>query len=229
MEALRRARPPRARSTARPNEVPDAIPFDRDEVHRVLRPRNTPTGSGGCWCRPTACSKVSARASSASAARCISSGALPTWRSRASPGGRAPQHPGGIPNLPDWVAREAYSHEVSSCGFWPGGGPIRLRRVLFVRLPGAGRLRRRAGPAGRRVLQSRPARVHPAVRRGPAVADRRTTTLLDFLQTTYEAAANLAELGSRRAGTRRRSASPVTSPSGRWPLRLGLDYGKRNW
>jgi hypothetical protein len=38
-------------------------------------------------------------------------------------GRTAPPHPGGIPNLPDWVAREAYSHEVSSCGFWPGGGP----------------------------------------------------------------------------------------------------------
>jgi hypothetical protein len=35
----------------------------------------------------------------------------------------APPHPGGIPNLPDAVTREAYSHEVSSAGFWPGGGP----------------------------------------------------------------------------------------------------------
>ncbi len=33
----------------------------------------------------------------------------------------APAHPGGIPNLPDAVTREAYSHEVSSAGFWPGG------------------------------------------------------------------------------------------------------------
>ena len=33
----------------------------------------------------------------------------------------APLHPGGIPNLPDAVTREAYSHEVSSAGFWPGG------------------------------------------------------------------------------------------------------------
>ena len=32
----------------------------------------------------------------------------------------APPHPGGVPNLADWVVREAYSHEVSSCGFWPG-------------------------------------------------------------------------------------------------------------
>lgn len=36
----------------------------------------------------------------------------------------APEHPGGIPNLPDFVVRDAYSHEVSSCGFWPGGGPV---------------------------------------------------------------------------------------------------------
>ena len=39
-------------------------------------------------------------------------------------GRRAPLHPGGVPHLPDAVAREAYSHEVSSAGFWPGGGPI---------------------------------------------------------------------------------------------------------
>src|SRR5678815_5965621 len=36
---------------------------------------------------------------------------------------QAPPHPGGVPNLPDWIVREAYSHEVSSAGFWPGGGP----------------------------------------------------------------------------------------------------------
>ncbi len=39
-------------------------------------------------------------------------------------GRAAPPHPGGVPNLPDAVAREAYSHEVSSAGFWPGGGAI---------------------------------------------------------------------------------------------------------
>jgi hypothetical protein len=36
-------------------------------------------------------------------------------------GREAPPHPGGVPYLPDWVAREAYSHEVSSAGFWAGG------------------------------------------------------------------------------------------------------------
>ena len=36
-------------------------------------------------------------------------------------GRTAPLHPGGAPNCADWVMHEAYSHEVSSCGFWPGG------------------------------------------------------------------------------------------------------------
>jgi hypothetical protein len=39
-------------------------------------------------------------------------------------GRRAPQHPDGVPSLPDAVTREAYSHEVSSAGFWPGGGGV---------------------------------------------------------------------------------------------------------
>src|SRR5690606_5119137 len=39
-------------------------------------------------------------------------------------GRKAPRHPGGVPNLPDWVAVEAYSHEVASCGFWPGNGAM---------------------------------------------------------------------------------------------------------
>lgn len=39
-------------------------------------------------------------------------------------GAEAPAHPGGVPNFPDWVAREAYSHAVSSAGFWPGGGGV---------------------------------------------------------------------------------------------------------
>jgi len=37
-------------------------------------------------------------------------------------GRTAPRHPGGAPNCGDWVMEEGYSHELSSCGFWPGGG-----------------------------------------------------------------------------------------------------------
>ena len=39
-------------------------------------------------------------------------------------GRTAPRHPGGVPGLPDDVTREAYSHEVSSAGFWAGGGGL---------------------------------------------------------------------------------------------------------
>jgi hypothetical protein len=39
-------------------------------------------------------------------------------------GRRAPPHPGGVPNVGDWVNQEAYTHECSSRGFWPGGGPM---------------------------------------------------------------------------------------------------------
>jgi hypothetical protein len=38
-------------------------------------------------------------------------------------GRAAAPHPGGVPHCPDWVMREAYSEEVSSCGYWPGGSP----------------------------------------------------------------------------------------------------------
>ena len=78
-------------------------------------------------------------------------------------GRRAPPHPGGVPNLPDAVAREAYSHEVSSAGFWPGGGGGRLAGVLFVCLSGAGGLCRGEGEAGRGVLVEGARRVHPAL------------------------------------------------------------------
>ena len=39
-------------------------------------------------------------------------------------GRRAPEDPGGVPHCPDWVTRGAYSHEVTSCGFWRGGGTV---------------------------------------------------------------------------------------------------------
>jgi Family of unknown function (DUF5996) len=55
-------------------------------------------------------------------------------------GRRAPRHAGGAPNCPDWVMEMAYSHEVSSCGFWPGGSSegsfYSYAYPLLLRLPG---------------------------------------------------------------------------------------------
>jgi Family of unknown function (DUF5996) len=104
-------------------------------------------------------------------------------------GRRAPPHPGGVPNLSDEVVREAYSHEVSSAGFWPGGGAIEYPAFYSYAYP---------EPAGFRSAAIRPKTAfysdeirefvlpYDAVR----AADSPDETLLEFLQSTYEAAAN---------------------------------------
>jgi hypothetical protein len=107
-------------------------------------------------------------------------------------GRRAPRHPGGVPHLPDDVACEAYSHEVSSAGFWPGSGAIDYPAFYSYAYP---------EPAGFRTSKVRPDAAffsealgefilpYDAVR--TAAAPERA--LLDFLQSTYEAAANAAK------------------------------------
>lgn len=102
----------------------------------------------------------------------------------------APPHPGGIPHLPDWITRDAYSHEVSSCGFWAGGGPVPHAAFYSYAYP---------EPAGFAEATVRPdaAFYHRELREFvlPYDAVRTATdpdaTLLSFLQSTYEAAANL--------------------------------------
>ena len=106
-------------------------------------------------------------------------------------GRRAPLHPGGIPHLPDAVTREAYSHEVSSAGFWPGGGAIDYAAFYSYAYPtpdGFGKSRVR--PAAAFFSQELGEFLLPydAVR---TAADP-DALLLEFLQSTYEAAANLA-------------------------------------
>jgi hypothetical protein len=106
-------------------------------------------------------------------------------------GRRAPRHPGGVPHLSDEVACEAYSHEVSSAGFWPGSGAIDYPAFYSYAYP---------EPAGFRATKIRPDAAffsdalgefilpYDAVRTA-AEPDR---ALLEFLQSSYEAAANAA-------------------------------------
>jgi Family of unknown function (DUF5996) len=107
-------------------------------------------------------------------------------------GRRAPRHPGGVPHLPDEVAAEAYSHEVSSAGFWPGSCAIDYPAFYSYAYP---------EPAGFRTTPVRPDAAffsealgefvlpYDAVR----VAARPDQALLEFMQSTYEAAANAAK------------------------------------
>jgi hypothetical protein len=106
-------------------------------------------------------------------------------------GRRAPEHPGGIPNLPDWITREAYSHEVSSCGFWPGGGAVPYAAFYSYAYPQpAGFAQAPVGPDAAFYSSELGEFILPydAVRQ----AESPDRVLLEFLQTTYEAAANLA-------------------------------------
>lgn len=106
-------------------------------------------------------------------------------------GREAPPHPGGFPAMPDDVTREAYSHEVSSAGFWPGGGPLDHAAFYSYAYPTPdGFADAKVAPAdavfdatlGEFLLP------YDAVR---TAADPEQT-LLVFLQDTYEAAASLA-------------------------------------
>ena len=105
-------------------------------------------------------------------------------------GRSAPRHPGGIPALPDDVTREAYSHEVSSAGFWPGGGPIDYPAFYSYAYP---------APHGFAEARVEPAAAHYDTSLGefllPYDAVRRAhdpeATLMTFLESTYHVAADL--------------------------------------
>lgn len=106
-------------------------------------------------------------------------------------GSRAPQHPGGIPNLADWVTREAYSHETISCGWWPGNGSLFEPAFYAYAYP---------EPPGLADAQVAPegAYYHRDLREFilPYETVRHASdpdgTALAFLQSTYERAADLA-------------------------------------
>ena len=107
-------------------------------------------------------------------------------------GRRAPRHPGGVPHLPDDVACEAYSHEVSSAGFWPGSGAIDYPAFYCYAYP---------EPAGFRTTKVRPGAAFFSEALGEFIlpydavrtAANPDQALLEFLQSTYEAAANAAK------------------------------------
>ncbi len=101
----------------------------------------------------------------------------------------APAHPGGVPNFPDWVAREAYSHEVSSAGFWPGGGGFDDAAFYSYAYPAPdGFASAKVEPSGAFFSEALGEFVLPydEVRRASSPDD----ALLAFLQSTYEAAAD---------------------------------------
>ena len=100
----------------------------------------------------------------------------------------APRHRGGVPNCPDWVQVLAYSHEVSSAGFWPGGDEAMFYAYAYPE------------PDGFAEWVIEPADAHYDPQLGEYLlpysvvqtAGDPDATLLAFLQSTYEAAAELS-------------------------------------
>jgi len=171
-----------------PSEIADGIPFDRDDVHRAYDAEY----ANRYWRILLQAARVMTLFRARFVGKCSPVhyfwGAPDLAVTRFS-GRTAPAHPGGIPNLPDWVAQDAYSHEVSSCGFWPGGGPVPYAAFYSYAYP---------EPAGFSAARVQPSEAfystdlrefivpYDAVRLASSPDD----TLLAFLQSTYEAAAN---------------------------------------
>jgi hypothetical protein len=102
-----------------PNEVEPAIPFEKDEIHQSY----DKVAMNSFWHVLTNVNTVFTCFRAGFTGKCspvhLFWGAFDLAVTRFS-GRRAPVHPGGAPNIPLKVMQEAYSHEVSSCGFWPG-------------------------------------------------------------------------------------------------------------
>ena len=180
----------RVNINGKPNEIADPIPFDQDESHKAY----DSVYANRFWRVLVQADRVFKEFRARFVGKCSPVhyfwGAPDLAVTRFS-GRPAPQHPGGVPHLPDRVAREAYSHEVSSGGFWPGGAPVAYPVFYSYAYP---------EPSGFASAPIKPGAAfyskdlrefilpYDAVRE----AESPDGALLDFLQATYEAAANLA-------------------------------------
>jgi hypothetical protein len=171
-----------------PNEVADAIPFDIDDMHQHY----DADAMHRFWLSLVDAHRVLSRFRAG-------------FRGKASPvhffwgsfdlavtrfsGRPAPPHPGAVPNCPDWVMAEAYSDELSSCGYWPGGASEGVFYSYAYPEPASFRTRV-VGPAAAYFDQQLGEFVLPyaAVRTGPSPDQY----LLEFLESTFRAASDSA-------------------------------------
>ena len=171
-----------------PVEVADPVPFEEDETHAAYDAEY----AGRFWRVLVQADRVLHKFRSRFVGKCSPVhffwGSFDLALTRFS-GRPAPPHP-GAPGVADSITREAYSHEVSSAGFWPGGEALPEPIFYAYAYP---------EPEGFKDYSARPGEAYynadfrefvlpyEAVRRA---ADR-DRTLLEFLQSTYEAAAEL--------------------------------------
>lgn len=173
----------------RPNELEDDLPFAEDHVHASY----DADAARRFWLVLLHTQRVFQEFRARFAGKCSpvhffwGSGDLAVTRFS---GQVAPPHPGGIPNLPDWIAREAYTHEVSSAGFWPGSAASPFPMFYSYAYP---------EPDGFASAAVTPAEAYYSTDLREFVlpyeavrsAEDPDAALLSFLQSTYEAAATL--------------------------------------
>jgi len=171
----------------RPCEIPDAIPFSRDRDHAAYDAE----AARRFWHALLQADRVFKQFRTGFIGKASPVhffwGSFDLAVTRFS-GRPAPEHPGGVPGLSDAVAREAYSHEVSSAGFWPGGGAIDYAAFYSYAYP---------EPAGFNSSAVTPetAAYDPILREfllpydDVRLAADPDAALLSFLQSTYVAAA----------------------------------------
>jgi len=173
-----------------PNELPTPIPFEKDYEHAAY----TAEYANRFWRALVQADRVFKQFRARFIGKCSPVhffwGSFDLAVTRFS-GRRAPEHPGGVPHLPDWVTREAYSHEVSSCGFWPGSEQMPQAVFYSYAYPEPqGFSTATVRPSGAGYSSEMREFIFPydEVRRS-ANPDE---ALLEFLQSSYEAAADSA-------------------------------------
>ena len=179
------------RISGSPNEVVEAVPFERDTFHASYDPEY----AARFWHVLLRSHEVFSRFRTGFVGKASPVhffwGSFDLAVTRFS-GRSAPLHSGGIPHMPDAVVREAYSDEESSAGFWPGGGPIDFPAYYSYAYP---------PPDGFADATVRPGEAFFSKELGEFLlpydvvraAKSPERTLLEFLQGTYEAAADLGK------------------------------------
>lgn len=173
-----------------PNEMVDPIPLDKDEQHKEYQPLHASNWHTVLLNVAEVFNKFRAEFIGKSSPVHFFWGGFDLAVSRFS-GKKAPKHPGGVPNLPDWVAQEAYSHEVSSSGFWPGNEILPFAVFYNYIYP---------EPKGFDRAQISPEKAYYFKDMGEFIlpykdvqeSEDPSKMLLDFLHSTYNNAADLA-------------------------------------